>query len=306
MNNTTTTNEILASCGGVQTHSLQHIFEEQQDDNSDNIPDMLNPSLYYSNENAIDTLTLKNDAISVLSLNCQSLNAKIDELRSYITMFQTQNYQFSVICLQETWLDERADVNLLQIPGYNLITHSKICSAHGGLAIYIREGLHYRNLTLEITNSATRIWEGMFIEITIPNYYSHHQNKKIIVGNIYRPPRDILENYTEFISQFDQLLTNLQTYGKEIVVAGDFNIDLLKIHEKQSHNEFLETVVANGFVPKIIYPTRFSRNSGSLIDNFFCKLSSYAGNTVAGILLQNISDHQPYFLTLDFPTKKEG
>ena len=43
---------------------------------------------------------------TILSLNCQSLNAKIDHIKAKLYYFGQHDIHFSVICLQETWLDE--------------------------------------------------------------------------------------------------------------------------------------------------------------------------------------------------------
>ena len=63
---------------------------------------------------------------------------------------------------------------------------------------------------------------------TIYKCYSTDK-KKITIGNIYRPPRDINENYQKFIHEFTKVLTELQGSKGEVVIAGDYNIDLLKI-----------------------------------------------------------------------------
>ena len=52
----------------------------------------------------------------------------------------------------------------------------------------------------------SNIWEGQFIEI----YVDSMCPKKIILGNIYRPPRDINENYRQFIDEFTTVLASLK------------------------------------------------------------------------------------------------
>ena len=39
--------------------------------------------------------------------------------------------------------------------------------------------------------------------------------------------------------------------------------------------------------------------NGTLIDNFFCKLSKSTIYTIPGILINTFSDHQPYFICLN-------
>ena len=77
---------------------------------------------------------------------------------------------------------------------------------------------------------------------------------------------------------------------------GDFNINLLKINEKEVFADFLEMMTSFSYYPKITLPTRFSKNNGSLIDNIFCKISENTLRASSGILLKQFSDHQPYFI----------
>ena len=76
----------------------------------------------------------------------------------------------------------------------------------------------------------SNIWEGQFIDI----YVDSMCPKKIILGNIYRPPRDINANYRQFIDEFTTVLAKLERSHShsDVISAGHFNIDLLKIHKK--------------------------------------------------------------------------
>ena len=59
-------------------------------------------------------------------------------------------------------------------------------------------------------------------------------------------------------------------------------------------------MLSHSFFPKITFPTRVNNSSGStLIDNIFCKLSSLTLQTKAGIMLDEISYHFPYFISLN-------
>jgi len=144
---------------------------------------------------------------------------------------------------------------------------------------------------IQIYESVTNIWESQFIKIQLDN------EKSLTLGNIYRPPRDTIENYRTFIDELDLTLSNLTG---EVLLSGDFNIDLLKIRDKPVFSEFFTKLLSNGYVPKITLPTRLTRNNGTLIDNHFCKISSNFSETTSGIILSNMSDHLPYFTCLDY------
>jgi len=163
---------------------------------------------------------------------------------------------FDAILIQETWLNENSDTNRFHIDNYTLITKPCQTSSHGGLAIYIHNNISYKVLDKQV--SPSNIWEGQFLEIAL-------HRKCLILGNVYRPPRDVNENYYTFIEEFNNCLKDI---SDEALIGGDFNIDLLRINEKQVISEYFDSVVSSGFIPKITLPTRLSKTRGSLIDNF--------------------------------------
>ena len=69
----------------------------------------------------------------------------------------------------------------------------------------------------------------------------------------------------------------------EVIITGDFNINLLKINEKEIFCEFLKSLISHSYFPKITFPTRFSRTTGTLIDIFFCKLTRTTFDITSGI-----------------------
>jgi hypothetical protein len=275
--------------------SLLNLIETDESFNDDESPNIFHPSPYYDFNSAIELLGDKNDTFTILSLNIQSLHAKINELKIYIESYSEKAIQFSAICIQETWLRNDFDPCLLQIEGYHLITSKDPCSIHGGTAIYIKNSFQYKVLH-EKGNGLN--WDGLFIELNLDGLVN--SNKKLILGNIYRPPRNLNQEYQLFITEIDKLLNNFSRLHSDIVIAGDFNLNLLKINENTQANNFFELLLANGYVPKITAPTRITHSSATLIDNYFVKLSNQFSKSTAGILEHNLSDHFPYFICLDY------
>ena len=74
---------------------------------------------------------------NILNLNCQSINAKFDQINIKLQELKNNGYEFSAICLQETWLTDNSDISRFMINRYSLISQGKICTAHGGLVIYL-------------------------------------------------------------------------------------------------------------------------------------------------------------------------
>lgn len=277
-----------------EQHCLTGLLEGDVTDRDDsNEPIIFQKSPYINNTEFVNLLKDKINNFKILSLNCQSLNAKYDQLKAYIEYFNESNCEIDAICLQETWLTADSDVSLLQLPNYNLISTGKSCSAHSGVAVYLHKAYQYNIVNIAITSE---FWDCQLLEI----YVSDKQvNKKIMLGNFYRPPRPTNEHIYNFINDLNQIFDKIKIY-KYIVLAGDFNINLLKCKENSSINDFVDNILSNGFLPKITVPTRLTQRNGTLIDNFFVKISDDYSPTTARVLINNISDHLPYFISLDY------
>lgn len=181
----------------VNTH-----FDERDEDGNE-MPNVFTHSPYYSSEEAITMLNHKKKILTILSLNCQSLNAKIDQIQVYLTYFRESLCQFSVIALQETWLSSEHDTSILQIDDYNFVYKPKLASQHGGVGFFIMNNIEYKILPITVDDD---ICDSMFIEVSL-NSTEERKSDKVILGNIYRPPR--AENYDLFIEKFEQTITKL-------------------------------------------------------------------------------------------------
>ena len=91
---------------------------------------------------------------------------------------------------------------------------------------------------------------------------------------------------------------DINRFKANILLTGDFNIDLLKIKERSYFYDYLLTIPSHGLLPIIIFPTRLAQNSASLIDNIFSNLSTVMYHS-SGILLSDISDHLPYYFSIN-------
>ena len=259
-----------------------------------NEPALLKNSPY---TNDIDFKRLLKDTsnnFQILSLNCQSINAKFELLKTHIDYFTDCTSTLDAICLQETWLSAGSDLSLLQLPGYNLISLGKSCSAHGGVCIYLKDNYEYSVIDLGLISE---FWDGQFIVVSVKDKYQI--DKKLVIGNIYRPPRPNFENVYEFINDINYIFEKLKPF-KHVTITGDFNINLLNYKNNTSVNDFLDSIIANGYLPKITVPTRLTHQNGTLIDNFFVKFSNEYSDSTARVLKSKISDHLPYFISLDY------
>ena len=225
--------------------------------------------------------------LTILHLNARSLLNKIEHI---VTLTHIINVDIDVIAISETW-ENKLNSELLSIPGYNK------CSKHrpndekgGGVALFVNETLDYSVLKFE-----SKTFESVFIELKAQN------NGRTIIGAIYRPPGG---NFIKFNEEYDSMLTKLiGKKNKNIVIAGDFNINLLNHSHHSETENFLNIMYAHKMLPAIKRPTRFGEFCATLIDNIFTNFIN--DSNVSGIVLDDISDHLPVFLRISTHTVKK-
>ena len=64
-------------------------------------------------------------------------------------------------------------------------------------------------------------------------------------------------------------LNKLNKENKEVYIAGDFNIDLLKYDTNIKYKDFYNLMTASGFLPQITQPTRITETTMTIIDNIY-------------------------------------
>ena len=104
-------------------NSLTHLLNTEVTDELN----IIRHSPYTSDDELIQSRLHHTNGLSILSLNCQSLQAKFDYIK-VIDKFCDSNHPLQVICLQETWFRANTDLSTYIIPVYHIIStgpHSK-------------------------------------------------------------------------------------------------------------------------------------------------------------------------------------
>ena len=262
------------------------------DDNDEHDQPIKQP-LYYSDNDFIATLSNSNNPVAILSLNCQSISSKFDDILILVEKVYQRNQNIDILCIQESWLGEHSHYSQCNIDGYDMYYQSSVCSSHTSLIIYVRSDYQVKQLNLR--NSSV-LWESLFLEVTLAD------GKKIIIGDIYRGPKEEVNIITTFIVELSHILTLLNRMKLPVYLCGDYNINLLKMHEKNSYEEFFETMLVHSYLPNITLPTRLTDTSNTLIDNVFANSAKF--EAVSGILINNISDHKAIFTIITIPRER--
>ena len=84
---------------------------------------------------------------------------------------------------------------------------------------------------------------------------------------------------------------------RNVIICGDYNIDLLKVKKHKLTAEFIDTMFSMNMYPLITKPTRITAYSATLIDNIFTNILD--NSTISGLLLNDTSDHLPVFMVYE-------
>ena len=83
---------------------------------------------------------------------------------------------------------------------------------------------------------------------------SHSEFGKKVVGAVYRPHNSTLEYFSV---DFENILNLAWKSKAECIFAGDYNIDLLKLHTRDRTASFVNNLNAHSCLSAIASPIRF-------------------------------------------------
>ncbi|XP_065678993.1 uncharacterized protein LOC136093712 [Hydra vulgaris] len=228
-----------------------------------------------------------------LHLNISSLPFHINDLSSFVGTINTPPM---VIGITESNLYANdSNITDINIQGYN-IEHCPTESKKGGALLYLNSNLNYI-VRSDLQIYASKFLESIFVEVIYP------LKSNTIFRCIYWHPS---LNITELLSiHFNPLLEKLSHEAKNIVLMGDFNIDLLNYRESQVISNYFESLCSHSLFPTIILPTRVTAKTETLIDKIF--MNPFPTNIVSGNLTISIYDHMAQFVCIpnNPPIKKK-
>lgn len=121
---------------------------------------------------------------------------------------------FHVFGYSESRFSQVIDDSIITIPGYNIIRKDATCKLETGLVAYIHQSVNYKHLTRFDKHNIECIW----LEVSLK------KSKPIVIGLLYRNP----EERCDWFNRFELMIEDVLNYSNEVVLLGDFNIDLLK------------------------------------------------------------------------------
>ena len=158
-------NTFLDNAELTELNSLTHILDFDNEHDHNDLLESIQISQYYTELDFIKKRTP--DTCTIMSINCQSLHAKYNDIKLLLNVFTQHEQPIPVVCLQETWIEDASllDPFLFQIHYYNLVTQDRYASAHGGLALYIHKNWSH---TVKPCENKSLYWEEMFVTLADP------------------------------------------------------------------------------------------------------------------------------------------
>jgi len=114
----------------------------------------------------------------------------------------------------------------------------------GGVGVYVSSEYSFQTLPNNIFHE--KILESLFIEITLQN------KKKLTIGTLYRsnsahPSLTFSEQSEQFMDYFNNLIQLYTDKEQELIITGDFNIDILNYKNANLSTSYVDTLFVMGF-----------------------------------------------------------
>ena len=212
-------------------------------------------------------------------LNCNGLYSKFDELHAFLI---TQ--KFHCFTLNEIKLDKNFNSDTqtqYNIPGYKFFAFP-YTKNRGGNAFYI----HNDCSSSDVISFQTSFPKNVEVRVI---KFSLVKTKPILVVNVYRSPST---KPLDFLQSFEKFLLEMSHLNCQILIMGDFNINLL---DKTSESLLLKSLTTQfNLTQHINEPTRISQHTETLLDHIYG--NSYFAGSFSGTFNLTSSDHQAVFL----------
>ena len=217
-----------------------------------------------------------------MHLNISSLSYHHEELYNLISDFKIKP---KIIGISESKLMVgKQPLNNISLPNY-VYEHTPTESNKGGTLLYLDKTLKYKTRK-DLTIYQPKMIESTFVEIM------NKKTKNMIVGCIYKHPKQGIKDFTD--NYISPLLEKISHEKKDILIMGDFNINLLNYNHENQTTNFLDTMYSYSLLPFITSPTRITSTSKTTIDNIF--YNKPIENILAGNISSLISDHLIQFI----------
>ena len=175
-------------------------------------------------------------------------------------------------------MDNNDDDSVITIEGFKFCRLDRTTGMeHGGILCYVRDGIVFTEKSDLYNDNVEALW----IEINLP------QTKPLLLGTVYRAP----DSKAEYIDKLDFLFQNCTSLYDDVVIVGDFNLDLCKT----SNNTKVNKLASHCNMKQLINDyTRITETSKTILDLAFVTNPNRVSDS--GVRSCGLSDHSLIYL----------
>lgn len=207
--------------------------------------------------------------LKVIHMNIRSINKNFSDFEILLTRIKID---YDIILLSECWLNGAHSLPTLM--GYTSFSSKMTINQNDGIVLYVKS-----NIDCSVTEPYFDGFNCLVCKV----------NSDIVLVGIYRSPSS--RHIDCFLNSLDSILNSLKSY-KNVIVAGDLNIDIKTGNNSRQSNEYLTLAASHCLLPAHSFPTRLD----NCLDHFLLK-TVYKAITI--VIETNITDHYPVMLCLN-------
>ena len=179
-----------------------------------------------------------------------NINSILNKTSDVHTLLNNSGKPFHIFGFTESRLSDVIPDNDVKMPGFKSIRKDPTTPKATGMLIYINESLSFKRLNHLENYQIEAVW----LEIQLK------RSKPIKVGFVYRNPSE----RADWMDKFSLMMDAASLDPTEILLFGDFNINLLK-----PHTTWINKITSYNLSQIIDAPTRITPTSKTLIDHVY-------------------------------------
>lgn len=229
-------------------------------------------------ENIRNKFSNKKRCLKIAHINVENLTVHRE---SFVSLFQDSG--FDIIAITETFLKPEILSLVYNLSGYDFIRHDRLGKEGGGVGLYIKNTFRHKIVATSQSLYCKKP-EYLFVEIS--------QGWKLLICVVYRPPK------SGYLSEMFDNVANLIPLYENILIIGDFNIDLCTNREFADKVYLINTLDSLSLNILPLGPTFHLPNSDTLLDlmvvNDRQRVVTFGQDSVSGL-----SYHDLIYVELD-------
>ena len=194
------------------------------------------------------------NGIKFLLFNARSILNKYQDISNLLQQLDSE----TIVRVTETWMSEEQSLNINLVAEHNFLhknrSHQTGAAKGGGVGIWIPKNINFKRRR-EFELADPKFFETLWLELGNP------LTEKCLI-NISYCPHQSLGDF--FLDELSAEVYNAFSATDNILLFGDYNIDMLSVNGKRSLQNFSAGLGLQ--LSNIDIPTRISNNKKSLID----------------------------------------